>query len=624
MAKFKLPETPVLDALEGREGLLALDAKGLAELCAECRAVITAAVSECGGHLASNLGAVELTVALHRAFDFAEDALVFDVGHQCYTHKMLTGRKKLFARLRRKNGLLGFPNPAEHPSDPLVVGHASTAISSALGLAVANKLAGRKNRAVAVVGDGAATGGLCFEGLNQAKHLEANVLVVLNDNEISIAKTVGGLSSYLARLRADPLYQEAKSELGHLIESIPLVGKTAGGLGKLALNVARRNLVPGQFFQELGWSYYGPVDGHDIEDLERELRGVSRVSGPVLLHVITKKGQGYEPAQEKPGDYHSAPPFYIENGKPRKTGAISWSKLVGHAAADMAERRPELVAVTAAMGAGTGLDEFAARFPERYFDVGIAEAHATVFAGALAKGGMLPLLAIYSTFMQRAYDQLFHDLCLQPGLGAVVCLDRAGLVGADGPTHQGIYDIAYFRPLPRTALMAPRDGARLAEMLELAAGLKLISALRYPREAVPADIKAAEPRELTLGTGEVLRRGKQLAILAYGALVPAALKAAEKLGATCADARFAKPLDGELLAELLAKHKRVLVVEDGAAVGGLGSACLEECAARGLDISRLRFAAVPPDAEIGLASRSDLLAEFRLDAAGLAARLSED
>lgn len=621
LTEFKLPETPVLDSVGGREELVELDSGKLAALCEECRAVITAAVSECGGHLASNLGAVELTVALHRAFDFARDALVFDVGHQCYTHKLLTGRKAGFARLRKKDGLLGFPNPSEHETDPFVVGHASTAISSALGLAAANRIAGRDGRVIAVVGDGAATGGLCFEGLNQARNLDADVLVVLNDNEISIDRTVGGLSGYLSRLRADPLYQEAKSELSHLVESIPLVGRTAGGLGRLALNVARRNLVPGQLFQELGWHYYGPVDGHDIAELEKEFRAVGRISGPVLLHVVTRKGRGYEPAQEKPGAYHSSPPFYIENGKPRASKAASWSKAMGRVAADMAERRTNLVAVTAAMGAGTGLDEFSARFPERYHDVGIAEAHATVFAGALSRGGMIPLVAIYSTFLQRAYDQVFHDLCIQPDLGAILCLDRAGLVGSDGATHQGIYDIAYLRPLPRTVLMAPRDGAVLREMLEFAAGQKLVSVLRYPRDAVPQRIEADEPRELELGTGEVLRRGRKKAILAYGAIVGAAVEAGEEAKATVVDARFAKPLDGKLLAGLLEEHDRVLVAEDGVTVGGLGSACLEECARRGLDSGKLCFAGVDAEGDITAASRGELLAQFKLDAKGLAGRL---
>jgi 1-deoxy-D-xylulose-5-phosphate synthase len=474
---------------------------------------------------------------------------------------------------------------------------------------------------VAVVGDGAATGGLCFEGLNQARHLEANVLVVLNDNEICIDKTVGGLSSYLGRLRADPLYQEAKTELASLVESIPLVGRTAGGLGRLALNVARRNLTPGQLFQELGWHYYGPVNGHDAAALESELRAMARLSGPVLLHVVTRKGCGYQPAQDKPGDFHSAPPFLIENGKPRRAGSSSWSRAFGRAATDLAGRRPELVAVTAAMGAGTGLDEFAARFPERYFDVGIAESHAVVFAGAMARGGRLPLVAVYSTFLQRAYDQVFHDLCLQPGLGVILALDRAGLVGADGATHQGLYDIAFLRPLPRTVLMAPRDGASVPPMLELAAGLGCVSAIRYPREELPEDIPAAEPAPLEPGRAEVLRRGRRLAIFAYGALVPAAMEAGGRLDATVVDARFAKPLDDRMLAELLAGHERVLVAEDGVAVGGLGSACLEACAAGRLDGRKLVLAAVPSDAAIGAAGRAELLARFGLDAAGLAARL---
>jgi 1-deoxy-D-xylulose-5-phosphate synthase len=615
-----LPATPLLDSLGGREGLLGLDAPGLAKLAAECRAVITAAVSECGGHLASNLGAVELTIALHRVFDFAADVLLFDVGHQCYTHKLLTGRKAGFARLRKSGGVLGFPNPAEHPADPLVVGHASTAISSALGLAVADRLAGRRRRVVAMVGDGAATGGLAFEGLNQAKGLGVDVLVVLNDNEMAIAETVGALSGYLARLRADPRYQEARDELAALVKSIPLVGKTAGGLGRLALNAARRTLVPGQLFQELGWNYYGPIDGHSLPELERELRAGARLSGPVLLHVVTRKGHGYAPAAERPGAFHSAAPFYVENGRPRREDEGSWSRAAGEALVALAERRAEVVAVTAAMGLGTGLERFAASFPQRYFDVGICEAHAAVFAGALAKGGALPVLAIYSTFLQRAYDQLFHDLALQPGLGAILAIDRAGLVGGDGATHQGLYDISYLRPLPRTVLMAPRDAERLKAMLELAAGLKAISAIRYPRAEAPARLDAAEPRPLELGKGEVLRRGKRFAILAYGALVPEALGAGE---VTVADARFAKPLDVELLAELLAGHERVLVAEDATEAGGLGSACLEACAARGLEAGKLRLAAVPVNAAIGPSGRAELLAEFRLDAAGLASRLRE-
>jgi len=621
-----LPETPRLDSLGGRAGLLRLDPAGLGELAAECRAVITAAVAECGGHLASNLGTVELTIALHRAFDFASDALVFDVGHQCYTHKLLTGRKAGFARLRRSGGVQGFPSPAEHAADPFVVGHASTAISSALGLAVADRLAGRARRVVAVVGDGAATGGLAFEGLNQAKGLGVNVLLVLNDNEMAIAETVGALSGYLARLRSDPRYREARDELSALVKSIPLVGKTVGGLGRLALNAARRTLVPGQLFEDLGWKYYGPVDGHNLAELDRELRAVSALSGPVLLHVVTKKGQGYAPAAAHPGTFHSAAPFYVENGRPRKEEDRSWSRAAGGAIIELAGARPEAVAVTAAMGLGTGLERFAERFPERYFDVGICEAHAAVFAGALSRGGALPVLAIYSTFLQRAYDQLVHDLALQPGLGAILAIDRAGLVGSDGPTHQGLYDISYLRPLPRTVLMAPRDGEMLRQMLALAAGWKLISAIRYPRAEVPAPIAALEPRALALGAGEVLRRGRKLAILAYGALVPEALAAAENLGpaeVTVADARFAKPLDMELLAELLAGHERVLVAEDAAETGGLGSACLEACAARGLDARRLRLAAVPASAEIGPSGRAELLAEFRLDAAGLVERLKE-
>ncbi len=619
-----LPATPLLDLIEGRAGLLGLDGEALAKLAAECRAVITASVAECGGHLASNLGAVELSIALHRVFDFSSDALVFDVGHQCYTHKLLTGRKAGFARLRKAGGALGFPNPGEHASDPFVVGHASTAISSALGLAAADKLVGRERRVVAVVGDGAATGGLAFEGLNQAKELGVDVLLILNDNEMAISQTVGALSGYLGRLRVDPRYREARDELSALVRSIPLVGKTASGLGRLALNAARRTLVAGQLFEDLGWKYYGPVDGHNLAELERELGIAAKLRGPVLLHVTTKKGHGYAPAAERPGVFHSAAPFYVENGKPRKEDGASWSRAVGDALVDLASARANVVAVTAAMGLGTGLERFAERFPGRYFDVGICESHAAVFAGALSKGGAVPVVAIYSTFLQRAYDQLFHDLAIQPGVGAVLVIDRAGLVGGDGATHQGLYDVSYLRPLPRAMLMAPRDAATLRGMLALAADAKCLAAIRYPRTEAPERIEAAEPRPLEPGRGEVLRRGKRLAILAYGPMVAEALKAAESFAAgevTVADARFAAPLDVELLAGLLAGHERVLVAEDGIEAGGLGSACLEACAARGLDGRKLRLAAVPAGAEIGASTRNELLNQFRLDASGLAERL---
>jgi len=648
--KAEAPE-PVLPRVRSHAEVAALDADALGRLVGEIRARICETVLERGGHLASSLGAVELTVALHRVFDFARDRLVLDVGHQCYAHKLLTGRADAFGTLRTRGGLSGFPNPAESPADPFVVGHASTAISTALGLALADKLAGRERRVVAVIGDGALTGGLSFEALNHAGDLGVNLLVVLNDNEMAISRTVGALAGYLSRVRAEPLYRGLKSETAHLLEKLPLVGHALERAGERTLELARRALLPGGLFTDLGFRYYGPMNGHDVPALEAQLARLAKAEGPLLLHVVTEKGRGHADARADPARFHGvspraeAPDAGPEAGPapaPRLADASeieipeavdgparpTYSEVFGDHALAAARRDERVVALTAAMPIGTCLDRFERELPKRFFDVGICEPHAVALAGALASSGLRPIVALYSTFLQRAVDQVFHDVCLQPASPVVLAIDRAGLVAADGPTHHGAFDISLLRPIPRLVLMAPRDGGSLGRMLDLALSLDVPSAIRYPRDRTAGPIQAAEPRELAVGTGEVLRRGKKATIFAYGACVAEAMEAAELLEAegvsvAVADARFAKPLDAELVKELVASHRLVLTAEDGALAGGFGAAVLECAAGQGLDARRIRCVGLP-DRFAEHATRRELVAEFGLDAAGLARRVLEE
>jgi len=612
----------LLDKISTPADVRALADEKLPELAAEIRERIISVVGRTGGHLASNLGVVELTIALHRAFDFRVDRLVFDVGHQAYCHKMLTGRNDRFETLRQKGGLSGYPHPAESEYDHFVVGHASTAISQALGLACAAELGGEGKR----------------------------MLVVLNDNAMAISPTVGALQGYLGRMRAVPLYNELRNELFETLLKIPVVGKSMEGLVERVLEVARRVLTPGYIFHELGFRYFGPVDGHDLQELVSALDDVKKLSGPILLHVLTQKGRGFTPASDDPAKFHSATPESVAAGfadsapepesgtaavpysspePPERPGAEPYTKVFSRALRRVAESDPSVVAITAAMPSGTGLDAFAREFPNRYFDAGIAEQHAISFAGALARGGLRPVVVIYSTFLQRAYDQIFHDLCLQPDCGAVIGIDRAGLVGSDGPTHHGVFDIAYLRSLPRIVLCAPKDAAEVGPMLEMAVASGAPVAMRYPRDSVPELAGIGEPAAVELGVCEVLRDGDDCTVLAYGAGVEWALGAAEELsgeGIQCrvVNARFAKPLDEKMVREAFSEAGRpVVTVEDGALAGGFGSGVLECAAGMGLDTSRAVRLGVP-DRFVEHGRRGELLKELGLSAAGIAGRIRKE
>jgi len=616
-------EKTLLDSIGDPADLRAMDPSELPALAEEMRRKICEVVAERGGHLASNLGVVELTIALHRAFDFSKDRLVLDVGHQCYPHKLLTGRSGRFGTLRSKGGLSGFPCPRESPYDLFVTGHASTAISMALGLACADRGAGR--RAVAVVGDGAIAGGLAFEGLNCAGQMGMDLLVILNDNEMSINRTVGALARYLSRLRLDPRYNDLRAHLKEIADRLPFVGD----LGRRLAETVRHALAPGGVFEALGFRYIGPADGHDIAELEATLRACRELHGPILLHVYTQKGRGFAPAAADPAAYHSAPPYKIriasEHGS-APTIRRTYTDEFASALCELARSDARVAAVTAAMCDGTGLAEFARRWPSRFYDAGICEAHAVTFAAGLARGGCRPVVALYSSFLQRAYDSVFHDVCLQGELGVVLCVDRAGLVGEDGPTHHGLHDIAFLRTLPNIILAAPRDGPSLAALLRWAVDLGRPVALRYPRAELPADIPPlCGPRgEVELGRGELLAQGEHVAILAYGAAVAeafAALRELEREGirVTLADARFAKPVDAELVGRLARSHERILTVEDGALDGGFGSAVMEAAAEYAGRVVRLGV----PDRFIAHASRAEQLAECSLDSPGIARAVRE-
>ncbi|MBN1257834.1 MAG: 1-deoxy-D-xylulose-5-phosphate synthase [Planctomycetes bacterium] len=619
-----MPETPILNTIDSPEDLRKLAAEDLPKLGAEIRALLTEVVSQTGGHLASNLGVVDLTIALHRVFDFSKDYLCFDVGHQCYAHKLLTGRRNQFHTLRQKNGITGFPNPAESTQDRFVTGHACTSISCALGLAIASRLRGEERTAVALIGDGSIGGGLAFEALNHAGLSKENLLVILNDNEMAIAQTVGALSSYLTRIRTEPAYQKARKEMKDILNSIPLIGPQLDRLQDTLVDGIKQLVEAEHVFTDLGFAYYGPIDGHNLPLLTRELENLSKLNHPRILHVITRKGNGFDAAANDPEKFHSAAPFKIlPGGETAETDLKrkSYTNVIAKSLLEACEGDDSITAITAAMPSGTGLSPIAKRFPERYIDVGISEEHAVTLAGGLAKGGRKPVVVIYSTFIQRAYDQIFHDICLQPDLGVVFALDRAGLVGADGPTHHGLNDIALLRHLPRMTLMAPRDGEELDQMLTFAINLGGPVALRYPKCNLPAKPLIKEFQPLELGRAEVLREGKDGMVLAYGAMVYPAYEAAEMAAAegvdlTVVNLRFAKPLDqGEIL-KRAKKAKVIYTVEDGALAGGVGSAVAEFLADAGAFPKKLVRLGIP-DRFIEHASRSELLADLHLDAAGL-------
>jgi 1-deoxy-D-xylulose-5-phosphate synthase len=606
------------------------------ELARELRDRICRVVSANGGHFGSNMGVVELTIALHTVFDFPRDKLVWDVSHQCYPHKLLTGRYGRFDTLRQYNGISGFCHKAESEHDTAFAGHAGTAASIALGIAKGSELVGTPRHTVAVVGDASIASGMTFEALNHAGWVKPRLLVILNDNEMSISHPVGGLHHYLNKVRMAPLYTEIKGDIERIVDRIPVVGRRVHeGIHHL-LEGVKAGLIPGHLFEDLGLKYYGPIDGHDQEALITALRDVKDATRPVLLHVLTKKGAGWAPALEDPVKWHAAKTFLPEDkereakkaeaarksDRPVEPARPRWTQAFSDALIAIAHEDPKVVAITAAMPDGTGLDRFAKVFPDRTFDVGICEQHGTGFASGLRLAGLRPVFAVYSTFLQRAYDQLIHDVAIQ-GNPVVFAMDRGGLVGDDGVTHQGLYDIAYMRCIPSLVCMAPKDGPELTAMLRWAIASERIVGIRWPRASVPRDMDAGRCAEIALGKGERLTGGEgDVAFFAYGAMVEVALAAAETLAregtqVSVYNARFAKPVDADLLISALESHEIVLTVEEHARTGGFGSACLEAISDRKPELgSKLRVLGVR-DVFVDHGERSLQLRDHGLDQDGL-------
>lgn len=610
----------ILTRIQGPQDLRGLSPKEQAELAGELRAEVIKTVAKNGGHLAPNLGTVELTLALHTVFDSPHDKIIWDVGHQAYTHKLLTGRRDAFATLRQFNGLSGFPKPGESPHDVFATGHSSTSISAALGLAIARDLSSERHRIVAVIGDGSLTGGMAYEALNHAGHLRTDLLIVLNDNKMSIAPNVGGLARYLQRLRMHPGLHHLSAELDEYIRRIPALGGfTAQAVEKLKDSL-KYMVIPGVFFEELGLSYFGPVDGHHIGGMQRAFREAVAHGGPVLVHVLTKKGKGYAPAERNPERFHSVGPFAVETGEPLARSARSYTQLFGQAMVELAREDERVVAITAAMPEGTGLDRFARHFPDRFYDVGIAEPHAVTMAAGLAAGGLRPVVAVYSTFLQRAYDQILHDVCLQ-NLPVIFALDRAGLVGQDGPTHHGLFDLSYLRHIPGMSIMAPKDERELRQMLRTALAASLPVAIRYPKSPGLGLTLEKNASVLPWGRAERIRDGGDVALVALGPMVSIAEAAAERLaarGISCAvvNARFVKPLDEEVLLELAHKTRRIVTIEEHTVIGGFGAAVLELLAARGLVRVQVKCLGLP-DRFIEHGPRDLLLERYGLSIAGI-------
>ncbi len=587
-----------LEQIDSPADLRRLGRAVLPKVAEEIRELIIQTVAKTGGHLASNLGSVELTLALHYIFDSPEDKILWDIGHQTYPHKILTGRRDRFPTLRQEQGLSGFTKREESPHDPFGAGHAGTAISAAVGMAEARELLGKRYRVVAVVGDGALTSGLSWEGLDQAGSLRRDLLVILNDNSMSISPNVGAVSAYLNRVLIGRFATRVRAETQHLLEHIPRVGPRAAEMAKRVEQMAKGLVTPGVLFEELGFTYIGPIDGHNLDHLLTTLANVKALKGPVLMHAVTVKGKGYAPAEGDAVKWHGAAPFEVETGNFKKKAApMTYTEAFAQALIKLADEDPRIVAVTAAMAEGTGLAKFRQAHPTRCYDVGIAEQHAVVFAAGLAAQGMRPVVAIYSTFLQRAYDQVIHDVCVQR-LPVTFAVDRAGIVGDDGPTHQGLYDLAFLRTVPQIVLLAPRDENDLQHCLKTALSSGGPAALRYPRGAgcgVPID---QEAMAFPLGTAELLRDGSDLLLLPLGPLVRPALLAAECLAgagisAAVINPRFVKPLDRELIPEVARRVGRVITVEEHALAGGFGAAVLELFEELGLARIQVKRLGVP-------------------------------
>ncbi len=600
---------PLLDVTASPAELRRLSERQLLELAAEVRQFLLESVGRTGGHLAANLGTVELSIALHYVYNTPDDRLVWDVGHQSYTHKILTGRREGMAGLRQKDGIAGFPKREESPYDAFGVGHSSTSISAALGMAVAAQREAKDRKVVAVIGDGAMTAGMAFEALNHAGDLHTDLLVILNDNDMSISPNVGGLSNHLARALSGKLYVTMREQGKKVLKNMPPVWE----LARRAEEHVKGMVIPGTLFEELGFNYIGPIDGHDLPTLIKTLRNLHDLKGPQFLHIVTKKGKGYKPAEDNPCGYHGVSAFDHRTGtmNTSKAAPPTYTEVFGQWLCDMADHDPHLVAITPAMREGSGLVTFSQRHPDRYFDVGIAEQHAVTLAAGMACDGLKPVVAIYSTFLQRAYDQLIHDVAIQD-LPVTFAIDRAGLVGPDGPTHAGSFDLSYLRCIPNMVVMAPADENECRQMLTTAHALNQPAAVRYPRGTGPGVPVQKALSALPVGKADILREGRDVAILAFGSMVQPALEAGERLGATVVNMRFVKPLDEELVIRLAAEHALLATVEENAVMGGAGSAVGECLAAQDLSPSIIHIGL--PDRFIEHGSRGELLAECTLTA----------
>lgn len=634
----------ILDNINSLEDFKKINKKDFPLLASEIREFLVDNVSKTGGHLAPNLGVVELTMALHHVFNSPNDKIIFDVGHQCYIHKILTGRRKDFHTLRQSNGISGFPKKHESEHDIFDTGHSSTSISTTLGIATANKLDGKNDYTIAVIGDGALTGGLAYEALNNARIEDTNLIVILNDNQMSISPSVGNLSLHLNRVRSNSFYTGSKNNVRNFLKCIPIIGKPIIHLIEFLKNGLRHLIFPNSvLFEQFGFTYLGPIDGHDIDDLTNILERAKQVKKPVLVHVITQKGKGYEPAEKNPDVFHGLGKFDKETGATIPSSGSSYSKRFGNELIKHAEKNDKIVAITAAMPKGTGLDKFYKKFPKRFFDVGIAEGHAVTFAAGLASQGYIPFFAVYSTFLQRAYDEIIHDVALQ-NAHVIFAIDRAGIVGADGETHHGIYDLSYLSHIPNLTIMAPKDGDELAKMMELAISHNGPVAIRYPRDAYSdslicddvkkqillkkrkknkSNVKLLESHkkgELTNFKAELLETGDDLTILGFGKTVKTALEVSKilknkNINADVINCRFLKPLDKETILLSVRKTKSVITIEDNVITGGLASAVQALIVNEELQFKKF-FAY--PDEFIKHGKSSEIEKEFKMDAESIA------
>ena len=590
--------TNLLKNINTPKDLKKLKKEELPLLAAEIRKLIIETVSKTGGHLASSLGVVELTLALHYIFKTPDDKIVWDVGHQAYTHKILTGRKNKFHTLRQYKGISGFPKINESEYDAFNTGHSGTSISAALGLAKARDTKKENHSVIAVIGDGSTTAGMAFEGFNQAGHLKSNLIVILNDNEMSISANVGAVSAYLSKILTGQLYTKLIDEIDTLLKHIPKIGNRVSRLAHRVEEAIKGILIPGRIFEDLGFNYVGPIDGHDLFHLVSALQGIKKLKGPVLFHLVTKKGKGYQPAEEKAPSFHGVSSFNIGTGTfLKKKSSKTYTEAFGDSITELAQKDIRIIAITAAMTDGTGLGKFAKKFPDRFYDVGIAEQHAATFAAALALEGLKPVVAVYSTFLQRAYDQVLHDICLM-NLPVTFALDRAGIVGEDGPTHHGMFDLSYMRNLPNLVFMAPKDENELRHMLKTALEFNGPAALRYPRGPGPSVNYDKKIKPLEIGSAEVLKEGDELAIIAIGNMVSPSLNAADILSqkgidVTVVNARFIKPLDKNLIIKLARRTKKIVTVEENVLQGGFGSAVMEILEEEGITNIQFKRIGIP-------------------------------